>query len=178
MAATKSDSPDNGTAETEQAGQGAPAETAPAEAGTEETSAPVEEQQTADDGQQADDGDGTTETDDTGSESDAVTKAVVAELVKAAVAEATTASEERTKALEAELAKANAAIEEFRAMPTLGGPALTRTAAQQVQAKNSDADRMRAEAKALMVKADQVADRDLRDGYRDRAKALLAKADA
>ncbi|WP_439947172.1 hypothetical protein [Streptomyces sp. BBFR109] len=108
----------------------------------------------------------------------AVTKADVAELVKAAVAEATTASEERAKALEVELAKANAAIEEFRAMPTPGGPALTRTAAQQAQAKNSDADRMRHDAAALMAKADQVADRDLRDGYRERAKALLAKADA
>ncbi|MEU1800897.1 hypothetical protein [Streptomyces sp. NPDC019937] len=108
----------------------------------------------------------------------AVTKADVAELVKAAVAEATTASEERTKALEAELAKAQRAIEEFRAMPTAGGPALTRTAAQQAQAKGSDADRMRQEAKDLMTKADAVSDRDLRDGYRERAKALLAKADA
>lgn len=189
MAATKSDSPDNGPAETVPSEQSAPAESAPAESapaegGTEETSAPVEEQQTADEGQPADDGaentetDGTTETGETGSESDAVTKAVVAELVKAAVAEVKEASEERTKALEAELAKANAAIEEFRALPTPGGPALTRTAAQQVQAKNSDADRMRAEAKALQLKADQVSDRDLRDGYRERAKALLAKADA
>ncbi|WP_329143441.1 hypothetical protein OIU91_05940 [Streptomyces sp. NBC_01456] len=109
---------------------------------------------------------------------DAVTKADVAELVKAAVAQAAEASEERNKALEVELAKAQQAIEEFRAMPTAGGPALTRTAAQQAQAKGSDADRMRQEAKTLMAKADQVADRDLRDGYRDRAKALLAKADA
>lgn len=148
---------------------------------TDQTSAPVEEQQSADAGQQAEDG-ATDQTPDaeteTGSESDAVTKADVAELVKAAVAEANTAAEERTKALEAELAKANAAIEEFRAMPTPGGPALTRTAAQQAQAKNSDADRMRHEAAALMAKADQVSDRDLRDGYRERAKALLAKADA
>lgn len=154
---------------------------APAEAPAAETSAPAEEQ-TADNGQPADDGTQDTDTDATdgtgGSESDAVTKAVVAELVKAAVAEVKEASEERTKALEAELAKAQQAIEEFRAMPTLGGPALTRTAAQQVQAKNSDADRMRAEAKALQLKADQVSDRDLRDGYRERAKALLAKADA
>ncbi|MEV6833484.1 hypothetical protein AB0N17_02965 [Streptomyces sp. NPDC051133] len=148
-------------------------------AGTTETSASAEEQQAAADGQQAEDGttDGT-ETGETGPEPDAVTKADVAELVKAAVAEATTASEERTKALEAELAKAQRAIEEFRAMPTPGGPALTRTAAQQAQAKNSDADRMRHEAQTLMAKADQVSDRDLRDGYRDRAKALLAKADA
>lgn len=148
------------------------------EATATETSASTEEQQTADEGQQAAAGTETTETDDTGSESTAVTKADVAELVKAAVAEATTASEERTKALEAELAKAQRAIEEFRAMPTLGGPALTRTAAQQAQAKNSDADRMRTEAQTLLAKADQVSDRDLRQGYRDRAKALLAKADA
>lgn len=150
-----------------------------------QTSAPEKEQQTADTGQQADDGDSnneqTTDTGDAskdGAESEAVTKAVVAELVKAAVAEVTTATEERTKALEAELTKANAAIEEFRAMPAPGGPALTRTAQQQAQAKNGDADRMRQEAQTLMSKADQVSDRDLRDGYRDRAKALLAKADA
>lgn len=172
--ASKSDSAENGSTETAQAGT--------TDTGTTETSASTEEQQTADSGQQAADGD--TQTSDTGdatkdgAESEAVTKADVAELVKAAVAEVTTASEERTKALEAELTKANAAIEEFRAMPAPGGPALTRTAAQQATAKNSDADRMRQEAQTLMAKADQVSDRDLRDGYRDRAKALLAKADA
>ncbi|MFD4968955.1 hypothetical protein [Streptomyces sp. NPDC058424] len=174
MAATKSDTADGASTPSTDNGEG----NAPA---TDQTSAPAEEQQSADDGQQADD-DATDQTEgdetDTGSESDAVTKADLAELVKAAVAEATTASEERSKALEAELAKANAAIEEFRAMPTLGGPALTRTAAQQAQAKNSDAGRMRQEAQTLMAKADQVSDRDLRDGYRERAKALLAKADA
>jgi hypothetical protein len=185
MAATKSDSPTE-TAETTEAAPAAAAETAEgssAEADTTETSAPAEEQQTADEGQQAAVGENTETPDSDGApqgdaESEAVTKAVVAELVKAAVAEATTASEERTKTLEAELAKANAAIEEFRAMPAPGGPALTRTAAQQTQAKNSDADRMRQEAQTLMAKADQVSDRDLRDGYRDRAKALLAKAEA
>lgn len=147
-----------------------------------QTSASTEEQQTAADDQTAAGGEENDQTSDTDtgntSEPEAVTKADVAELVKAAVAEVTTASEERTKALEAELTKANAAIEEFRAMPALGGPALTRTAQQQAQAKNSDADRMRQEAQTLMAKADQVSDRDLRDGYRDRAKALLAKADA
>lgn len=109
---------------------------------------------------------------------EAVTKAVVAELVKAAVAEVTEASQERTKALEAELTKAQEAIEEFRAMPTPGGPALTRTSAQQELARNSDADRLRQEAGALKAKADQVTDRDLRDGYLERARTLLAKADA
>lgn len=109
---------------------------------------------------------------------DAVTKADVAELVKAAVAEVTTAAEERTKALEAELAKANKAIEEFRALPVPGGPALTRTSTDQARARNSDADRMRQEAAALLSKAAQTADRDLRDGYQERARDLLAKADA
>lgn len=109
---------------------------------------------------------------------DAVTKADVAELVKAAVAEANTAAEERTKALEADLAKANAAIEEFRAMPTPGGPALTRTAAQQAQARDNDAALLKRQADELLTKADATSDRDLRDGYRERAAALLAKADA
>jgi hypothetical protein len=177
MASTKSDSPDSAAAETGETGQAGTTEAAATGGAAEETSAPVEEQQTAAEGQPADDGAENTETEEA-SEPDAVTKAELAELVKAAVAEVTTASEERTKTLEAELAKANAAIEEFRAMPTPGGPALTRTAAQQTQAKNSDADRMRQEAQTLMAKADQVSDRDLRDGYRDRAKALLAKADA
>jgi hypothetical protein len=153
--------------------------------GSTETSAPTEEQQNVGTSQQTAAADIQNDhTPDTGSapkgdaESDAVTKADVAELVKTAVAEVTTASEERTKALEAELTKAQQAIEEFRAMPAAGGPALTRTAAQQATAKNSDAERMRQEAKALMAKADQVSDRDLRDGYKERAKALLAKADA
>jgi hypothetical protein len=178
------DQPDTTKTDSEPAGQEAASDAAPAaapgpegEPATPETSAPAEEQQTADEGQQAETGEGTTEADEA-SEPEAVTKAVVAELVKAAVAEATTASEERTKTLEAELAKANAAIEEFRAMPTPGGPALTRTAAQQALARNGDADRMRHEAAQLMTKADQVSDRDLREGYRERAKALLAKADA
>ncbi|MFI8535338.1 hypothetical protein ACIGMX_34475 [Streptomyces aquilus] len=169
MAAAKADAPQSGTTETAQASA--------EEAGTTETSAPAEGQQTAAAGQQAG-ADGTTTKPAEGSASDAVTKADVAELVKAAVAEANSAAEERTKALEAELVKANAAIEEFRAMPTPGGPALTRTAAQQEQAKNSDASRMRTEAQELLAKAEQVSDRDLRDGYRERAKALLAKADA
>lgn len=157
------------------------AEKSDAASATDKASASTEKQQTASTDHQASDGEQTTDIGDASKDaagSDAATKAVVAELVKAAVAEVTTASEERAKALEAELTKANAAIEEFRAMPALGGPALTRTAQQQAQAKHSDADRMRQEAQTLMAKADQVSDRDLRDGYRDRAKALLAKADA
>lgn len=109
---------------------------------------------------------------------DAVTKADVAELVKAAVAEATTAAEERTKALEADLVKAQQAIEEFRALPVPGGPALTRTSAQHGQARDGDAARMRQEATTLKAKADACTDRDLRDGYLERANVLLTKADA
>jgi hypothetical protein len=111
-------------------------------------------------------------------ENDAVTKADVAELVKAQIAEATKAAEERNAALAADLAKAQQAIEEFRALPVPGGPALTRTSAQQALAKNGDAERMRQEADVLKTKAAQTTDRDLRDGYMQRAQELLAKADA
>lgn len=109
---------------------------------------------------------------------DAVTKADVAELVKAAVAEVTEAAKERESALAAELTKAQQAIEEFRAMPAPGGPVLTRTSAQQATARGGDADRLRQEAAVLKAKADQVSDRDLRAGYLERSQALLTKADA
>lgn len=107
-----------------------------------------------------------------------LTKADVAELVKAAVAEATEAAKERENALAADLVKANAAIEEFRTLPVPGGPALTRTATQQAQARGTDADRMRADANTLMAKADAAVDPVLRKGYTDRANELLEKADA
>ncbi len=112
-----------------------------------------------------------------GPDADAVTKAELAELVKA-VAEVKEAAKERETALAAELTKAQQAIEEFRAMPTPGGPALTRTSAQQAEARGSDADRLRAEAAVLMGKSDAAVDPTLRAGYRDRANELLAKADA
>lgn len=107
-----------------------------------------------------------------------LTKADVTELIKAATAEATTTAEERYKALAADLAKAQATIDEFRSMPTPGGPVLTRTTGQQAEARKSDADRLRAEARQYLVKADTVEDRWLRDGYREKAQQLLAKADA
>lgn len=109
---------------------------------------------------------------------DTLTKADVAELVKAAVAEASEAAKERETALAEELTKAQQAIEEFRTMPVPGGPALTRTADQQAQARGTDAARMRAEAKGLMAKADAAVDPVLRKGYTDRATELLEKADA
>lgn len=109
---------------------------------------------------------------------EAVTKADVAELVKAAVAEASEAAKERESALAEELTKAQKAIEEFRALPIPGGPALTRTSAQQAEARSSDAARLRAEAALLMRKSDAAVDPTLRAGYRDRANELLTKADA
>lgn len=105
-------------------------------------------------------------------------KADIADLVKAAVAEANKAAEERLDALAADLAKAHSELDAIKALPAPGGPVLARTATQQQQARNADADRLRAEAKHLLAKADAVSDRNLRDGYTERAHALLAKADA
>jgi phage head maturation protease len=108
-----------------------------------------------------------------------LTKADVTELIKAAAAEATTAAEERAQALAADLAKANAAIEEFRQMPVPGGPVLTPTGAQQAVSRKADADRLRAEADELLAKADRFGGNPgLAQGYRERAQELLAKADA
>jgi hypothetical protein len=107
-----------------------------------------------------------------------LTKADVTELVKTAVAEATTAQEERTKALEADLAKAQATIDELKALPQPGGPVLTRTTIQEAEARKGDAALLRAQAHEFLAKADQCSDRYLADGYREKAQELLAKADA
>lgn len=107
-----------------------------------------------------------------------MTKADVTDLVKSAVAEAATVSKERIDALETDLAKAHGELDAIKAQPLPGGPVLTRTATQQDQARTSDSQRLRAEAAQLMAKADAVSDRTLRDGYRERAHALLLKADA
>ncbi|MCX5285686.1 hypothetical protein [Streptomyces sp. NBC_00198] len=109
---------------------------------------------------------------------EALTKADVAELVKSAIAEVSKAQEERFTELQGELTKATQTIEQFSALPVPGGPVLTRTPADAARARNTDADLMRAEAADLKTKADQVADRDLRDGYLERSRELLAKADA
>lgn len=100
-----------------------------------------------------------------------VTKTDLADLVTKAVAEATTASEERIKALEADLAKA-------LAQPQPGGPVLTRTTVQAQAARASDADLMRAQADELKAKAATTDDPTLARGYRERAADLLAKANA
>ncbi|MFE5140314.1 hypothetical protein ACFRDV_22000 [Streptomyces fagopyri] len=107
-----------------------------------------------------------------------LTKAEVADLVKSAVAEASQAQEERIIALTGELTKATKTIDEIKALPAPGGPVLTRTPADAAKARNSDADQLRAQARDLQLKADQVVDRELRDGYLERSRELLAKADA
>lgn len=108
-----------------------------------------------------------------------VTKTELADMVKTAVAQARAADEERITALTADLAKAQGDLDAIKAMPVPGGPVLTRTAAQQQSALKSDADALHAQAKELLAKADAFsANRDLSEGYRQRAKALLAKAAA
>lgn len=108
-----------------------------------------------------------------------VTKTELADMVKTAVAQARTADEERITALTADLAKAQGDLDAIKAMPVPGGPVLTRTAAQQQSALQSDTDALHAQAKELLAKADAFsANRDLSEGYRQRAKALLAKAAA
>lgn len=107
-----------------------------------------------------------------------LTKADVADLVKAAIAEARAADEELITQLKADVAKATADLEAVKELPMPGGPVLTRTTAQQVAARKADAEQLRAEARALLAKADAAADHMLRQGYTDRANALLAKADA
>lgn len=109
---------------------------------------------------------------------EALTKATVAELVKSAVAEVSKAQEERIETLTGELTKATQTLEELKAQPVPGGPALTRTAAEAQAARKSDADQLRAEADDLLAKADSCTDRDLREGYLERRRTLLAKADA
>ncbi|MCX5209810.1 hypothetical protein OG689_10990 [Kitasatospora sp. NBC_00240] len=126
----------------------------------------------------ADDTEPTPQTPAAPQQPDFMTKADVTDLVKSAVAEANNAAQERIDVLAADLAKAHGELEAIKAQPVPGGPVLTRTSAQQGQARTSDADRMRIEAAQLMAKADLVNDRTLRDGYIERANTLLSKADA
>lgn len=108
-----------------------------------------------------------------------VTKAAVADMVKTAVAEARKADEERIDTLTADLAKATSDLETIKQTPIPGGPVLMRTANQQGAATKSDADVLRTQAAELLAKANAFSsNRDLAAGYRERANALLAKADA
>jgi hypothetical protein len=87
----------------------------------------------------------------------------IAELVKAAVTEASRASEERIKALEAELAK-------VQSLPVPGGPVLTRTAEDTQKAVQKDA--RLSEAAKFRALADQVTDPIARQGYLQLATAI------
>lgn len=140
---------------------------------TPEASAP-----TADAGEGDEDEDTTDDADASKTDVPTLTKADVTELVKAAVAEATKAAEERTTTLAADLAKAQQTIDELKALPQPGGPVLTRTTIQEVEARKSDAALLRAQANEYLAKADQCSDRYLADGYREKAQELLVKADA
>lgn len=143
------------------------------------TSAPA-----ANDGDEGDEEEDEDDEDDdaTASKTEAptLTKADVTELVKSAVAEANKAAEERTTALAADLAKAQQTINELKALPQPGGPVLTRTNTQEDAARKSDAALLRVQAKDYLAKADacSTSDRYLADGYREKARELMAKADA
>lgn len=87
------------------------------------------------------------------------------ELVKAAVTEANRASEERMKALEAELAK-------VKALPAPGGPVLTRTA-QDTQKAAAQDERL-TKAAHFRRMADETSDPRARQGYLELAVTLDA----
>lgn len=97
----------------------------------------------------------------------------IADIVKAAVAEANVALKEELALLKADMAK-------VKAMPEPGGPVAMRTASQAAAARGADAASLRAQAADLLAKADAVRREDptLALGYRDRAAELLSKADA
>lgn len=88
-------------------------------------------------------------------------------IVKAAVAEVTTASEERLKSLEAQVTKA-------LALPEPGGPVQIRTAPQQAQAQAHETQAVRAQIADLLHKADAIGNSDstLAAGYRANAEKL------
>lgn len=90
----------------------------------------------------------------------------LAELVKKAVAEANQASEERVKALEAQLAKVSA-------LPRPGGPVLTRTAGDTEKA--AARDELQAEVQKYRQMADAVTDPVARSGYLNLAAAAELK---
>jgi len=97
------------------------------------------------------------------------------ELIKAAVAEAIKPVEERAEELATQLATLKT---EMAAMPQPGGPVLTRVRPTDVKANTTH--QLREQASELLAKADQfgTVDLTLAAGYRDRAQALLAQADA
>lgn len=111
-------------------------------------------------------------------------KDLLTELVKSAVADAkkelTEQAAEERKALEAELKTVKDDLAKALALPEPGGPVLSRTATQAATTKAAAAEKVRAEAGALIAKAEQMqtTDRYTAQGYRDRANALLKSLDA
>lgn len=97
-------------------------------------------------------------------------KVEVADMVKAAVAEATKALQDRLDSVDAQLVKALAA-------PAPGGPVQMRTADQLRQSRGVDVAALEKDAKELLRKADEIGNENpvLAQGYRDRAAALVGK---
>lgn len=108
-----------------------------------------------------------------------INKAELEDMVKTLLAEARDADKERIEALSAQVAKQDAELAVIKATPIPGGPVLTRTTAMTGHARDADADGLRGQANALLAKAEQfAANRDLAEGYRERAKILLQQAAA
>jgi hypothetical protein len=99
----------------------------------------------------------------------------LAELVAAEVAKALRPHEERETALAAELAKAQADIARFAALPQPGGPVIAITRAPSAGAGTED---HAAKAAYYRQQADKVADPQLADGYRQLARQADEKAEA
>jgi hypothetical protein len=97
----------------------------------------------------------------------------VADMVKAAVAEAMKPLQDQLTLVKADLVKA---LE----LPVAGGPVAMRTASQTVAAREADRLTLRAQAAEFNAKADAVRrdDPTAAIGYREMANSLLAKADA
>jgi len=108
----------------------------------------------------------------TPSQGDSITKADLPDLIKAAVAEAIKPVEERAEELATQLGVLKT---EMAAIPQPGGPVLTRVKPQDVKANSTH--QLRTDAQELLAKAEKTDDPDLRTGYRQRARDLLAQAD-
>lgn len=156
-------------------GLGADADTAKTVDTTSETS--TEDTTSADTGAEVTEEDTTTKTtepDTTKAEGSAADH--LTELVKSATADLEKSFGERLAALEAQNEELKGDLEKALALPEPGGPVLTRTAAQQAAARETDAGQLKAQADALLRKADNVTDPYLAKGYRERAGELLTKA--
>lgn len=101
----------------------------------------------------------------------------VADMVKAAVAEAVKPLEDKLTKAEAEVELVKAELAKALELPVAGGPVATRTASQTAVAREKDASFMRSQADEYLRKADETQDLTLRQGYREIADELRVKAD-